>query len=151
MLVVCDIDGTLADIERRVKNAGMRPPRWMTRAFQMWLDKLQKPEEMLADPLIVEVRDCIVALSKVHKLVYLTGRSNSYRKVTRRWLRTNDCPQAPLFMRETGNWQAAWKYKEIAMKKLARKYGNKILVIDDDGDGDCHAMYVRNGWRHLKV
>jgi len=151
MLIVCDIDGTLASITKRHANAGLRPPKWCKRLFQMWLDKLQKENDMLEDPVHEEVLKALCCLSKSFKLVYLTGRSQSYRKVTRRWLKKIGAPKAPLLMRAQDNWQSPANYKEAVMHRLARKHGNQILVFDDDGNGDCAEMYRRNGWRHLKV
>lgn len=153
MLVVADIDVTLAKIDERIKQAGLRPPRFWKRGFQAWLDRLQDPHDMYEDkpqPLVLKTIQ-VLARSKSVDLVYLTGRSNYYRSVTRRWLRKVGAPKAPLFMRPTGDWRKAVQFKESVMLKLQKKYGSEIVVFDDDGDNDCHPMYKKHGWRHFKV
>jgi FMN phosphatase YigB (HAD superfamily) len=154
MLVIFDIDGTLACIKKRLELAGDAPDRNDRKAFQAWLDRLQDPEILKQDKKIEHVCAIAWALTQSgHSLVYLTGRSRQYREVTRDWLNTH-CPIAPLFMRPENDRRPAALYKEEQIKKILADYGvepGKVLTIDDDYDGDCSAMYLRLGIVHLKV
>ncbi len=155
-LVIFDIDGTLADIRPRSKRAGGMPPRHKRHLFQMWLDRLQTVKHLLADPVIPQTKDLCVLLDKqcFMRCVYLTGRSEKYRKATETWLRLKGLPPLPLTMRKNNDWRSAKGYKLQEMKRLMKKHrvkGDEVLVIDDDADGDCSAMYRRLGCLHLKV
>jgi len=154
MLIICDIDGTLADIRPRLKKAGSCPDKKDKAAFQLWLDRLQPEAAMRKDPPIQATIDIIKLLAKKRdtKLVYLTGRSECYRKVTLSWLKKHKCPRALLIMRPNNNWWTAKKYKLSEMKKLVdMKAPQDVVIFDDDGGGDCAAMYRRQGWFHYHV
>lgn len=155
MLVTLDIDGTLADISRRLQIAGIKPQERDRTKMQEWLDRLQKPEDLISDARIEEVCRLVQLLTNSLdpnvKLVYVTGRSDVHFDVTKRWLKENGLPNAPLYMRDKNDWSSASKYKERVMLQLKERYGEPILVIDDDPDDSCTEMYQRIGARHLKV
>lgn len=87
-----------------------------------------------------------------HDIVYLTGRSEKFRAVTKLWLFKNGFPDCPLIMRSNRDWRTPSKYKEAKLKKLLYK-NNKApwLAIDDDYSNDCSEMYRKHGGTHLKV
>lgn len=156
LLLVIDIDGTMADLRSRSKRAGNMPPREKKHLFQMWLDRLQTTAHLLADPPISQVVELVRNMAKVKGVtaLYLTGRSEKYRWATEKWLKKVKAPMLPLYMREVNDWRNAKSYKKEAMKRLIKKHKvspRQVLVIDDDGDGDCSAMYLRLGVVHLKV
>jgi len=152
ILIVCDVDGTLADFRPRFKEAGAMPSRGQRKALQLWLDRLQPVARLKKDPPIRPTIDIITALAKIqgNRLVYLTGRSEKYRRATRYWLSKNRCPKAPLYMRKNDDWRPAQAYKFKKMKELCAGHEN-VIVFDDDGDGDCRRMYAKNGWIHYQV
>ena len=153
MLIVCDIDLTIADGRDRFKGLGEAPPTKNRRALQLWLDKLQPEDKLVEDLPIQPVIDILISLSKRpnYKLVYLTGRSEKYRPATMRWLKQANCPKAPLLMRPHNDWRTPKNCKMEMMKKLSSQYGNEIMILDDDGAGDCSKAYTKAGWLHLKV
>lgn len=153
-LLICDIDGTIADIRGRLQKAGNQPNRKNKRAFQLWLDRLQNDRILLKDRAIAPVLELLPALLKGSPTIayYLTGRAERYRKVTQRWLNKNKCPRLDLLMRPDGNWQSARAFKQTIIRDLCEKYSTKeVICLDDDGAGDCTAMYAKNGWTLLKV
>jgi len=152
MLIVCDIDGTLADFRPRFKEAGAMPPRCQRKSLQLWLDRLQPVARLKKDPPISPTIAIIKALvrQKCNTLLYLTGRSERYRRATRYWLRKNRCPSAPLHMRTNNDWRSARDYKFAKMKELCAGHDN-VIIFDDDGDGDCKKMYAKNGWLYYQV
>jgi len=152
MIIVSDIDATLADIGERLKRAGKQPAVKHKRKFQKWLDKLQNSKILLDDSAIPCMRELLVCLTKRCKIIYLTGRSCIYRRVTKKWLKLHGFPPGPLFMRPKNSYTTAREFKERLMLKIAKQAGGeKILCIDDDGDGTCAIAYKKHGWTHLKV
>lgn len=154
MLIFCDIDNTVADISERETKAGKCPSKKDKRAYQLWLDNLQDPKDIIKDKPIKEV---IWALQKWNKIknvriIYLTSRSNKLRRVTQRWLDKYKCPKAKVYMRSNNDYSSSAQYKGPVMQELIKKYkGHQILILDDDGEGNCSKMYKRNGWCHWKV
>lgn len=155
LLAIFDIDGTLADFSRRMKEAGDAPPRHHRRKFQQWLDGLQGGDKLLHDDVIVETFLLAEALSKSEsvRICYLTGRSESNREMTQAWLKKHGFPSAQLFMRAKNDFRSAAGYKEEKTKEAIRTLGHKgrVLIVDDDHSGDCNEVYVEHGWCHLKV
>ena len=76
-LVVFDIDGVLADVEHRVHH--LEGPRKDWRAFFA---------AAAADPPLPTGLELARELAADHDLAYLTGRPESLRRVTQRWLST---------------------------------------------------------------
>jgi hypothetical protein len=153
MLVVCDIDLTIADARERFKGVGSAPPAKQRKALQLWLDRLQPEDKLILDAPITPVLDMIHMFKRKrgYSLVYLTGRSEKYRKATMEWLARVKAPKAPLLMRKENDWRTPKNCKMEIMKSLAKYYEDKVTVIDDDGAGDCSKAYQKMGWLHLKV
>lgn len=150
-LVVVDIDGSIACLKERYALAS-EPKRGNKKDFQQWLDKIQSPEMLLQDRVI----GCMQPLIKLlhdsgHRIVYLTGRSEKYRKVTRKWLKDNKFPFTKLVMRSNNDWRPPALYKEAKLVKEIKVPNEPWLVIDDDYSSDCSIMYRRHGATHLKV
>lgn len=105
MLVLCDLDGTLACLKYRITRAGAPPSREDRKAFTEWLERLQVPDDMLQDKVILHVAAIVEMIVKHYNdthLVYLTSREEKYRDVTREWMRKHDLPDGPLYMRAGG-------------------------------------------------
>lgn len=154
MIVVCDIDGTIADISQRIAVAGKQPKSWVKHLFpwrfQRWLDLLQSNNALIHDTSIPGMRELLCSLAKDYDLVYLTGRSSKYKAVTRAWLDMKGFPPGHLIMRHIDSLESAAKLKERHMKRIACGH-DTVLIFDDDGDGTCEEMYKRNKWTHLKA
>lgn len=152
MLIVCDIDMTLADARKRLQKAGKMPHRERKATFQRWLDTLQADSALLNDAPIRSMLLLVKQLGPKNKIIYLTGRSSHYRIVTEQWLKRSRAPKGPLVMRAENDWRSARDYKESAIKKL--KLGGRegeLIAIDDDSEGDCSSMYTKHGFVHMKV
>jgi FMN phosphatase YigB (HAD superfamily) len=151
MLVILDIDGTLADIRPRMQRAGMQPGRVDRRAFQDWLDRLQSDEMLAADEPIPGMQELAIIINQFNHLAYVTGRDEKYRSVTEAWLDKHGFPSALVHMRPSiSKWLAPGDYKEAVIKKLA-KPGEHVIVIDDDPEGTVEKVCRKNGWVLLKV
>lgn len=154
MLVVCDLDFTLADATDRLKLAGKMPNRSNRPAFQAWLDRLQTDEALLNDKANRYLKWVLRGLAQfptAFNIVYLTSRGERYREVTVKWLKANKFPEGPLMMRKTNDWRTAKGHKEQAITRLKSIYGTGGLVFDDDSEGDCSQMYIKHGFVHLEV
>ena len=87
-LAVFDIDGVLADVRHRLHHLQARPQRW--EAFFLAADR---------DPLLDEGASRLQAAQAGHDVVYLTGRPERNRELTRSWLERHGLPTGPLHMR----------------------------------------------------
>lgn len=151
MLVVVDIDLTLADCSKRIKKAGNPPARSDSKEFEKWLKKLQQPKDMLKDPAVPGMYELVNSirgqLSPV-RLVYLTSRERSYYDVTKEWLDRNGFLEGPVIMRETGDPATYHGFKEEVLKRLSKEAnGHNIIVFDDHPE--MSEVCQRHGWVHL--
>lgn len=158
MLIICDIDGTIACFKDRFEKAGEAPDRKKyPKKFQAWLDKAQPVGSLLKDRVIFEVAETVKSLCAAGaSLVYLTGRSSKYREETERWLFQNGLPSGKVYMREDEYEDMdTCDYKRDVLKQVMNENQNLVksgvLAIDDDYDGDCAKVYSELGIKHLKV
>jgi len=151
MIVIFDIDGTLADIGPRYEKAGDVPKRSNKKAFQVWLNKLQKRSDLLHDEPIACMLELAATLAKDYKIVYLTGRDERYREVTIQWLFNRRFPPGALMMRPHEDLRETSVYKEEQMIEIVKEYAdNKLLVFDDDPEENCKTFYRKHGWTWLR-
>ena len=154
LVIICDIDGTLACWRRRAIKAGKMPKHGSGRVkFQQWLDVLQCEKSLLKDPPILGAVQLIQNLAKRKncRLSYVTGRVESYRQVTRAWLAVHRCPEVPLYMRPEQDWRTAAGYKLWQIRNAIGRHKGTVVILDDVPDGKCSKIYQRQGWLHLKV
>lgn len=132
-LVVLDIDGVLADVRHRLRFVERRPKDWDS--FFAAMDDDTALEEGVA-----------LALRHVDEgrtLVYLTGRNESYRDLTLRWLERHGLPPGRLVMRREDDRRPARLFKPQALQRIARD-GDVVAVVDDD---DAVVRVLREaGW-----
>lgn len=155
MLVICDIDGTLADWSERSKAAGPMPDKKDKKVFQRWLDTVQSEESLANDVVIPQVLYTVHALlEQGYEVVFLTGRSERFREVTTEWLR-NACrfTDFSLLMRSDDDWSSAAIFKESKIQEIIENEDafRMFMAIDDDYDGDVSKVYAKYGIVHLKV
>lgn len=153
MLVLVDLDGTICDWAKRAKKAGVQPDRDNKEAFQEWLDRVQNEKSLAKDEPILEVVKAVNALyTDGYRIVFLTGRSENYRRVTTNWLLRHLSIASPvLYMRGDSDGRSPAKYKESVIKTLLKEHRGHVLAIDDDFDSDTNAVYKKLGIVHLKV
>lgn len=152
MIVICDLDGTVACLKKRLKKAGPRPTSGKECDIKKWLDKLMNPVELLSDKPIKEVIAVLQSLSHHHNIVYLTGRGEQFREITQMWMKKHKLPGGALFMRESNDFSGIpAPYKERQLDKIKKLYGCPGIALDDDDEGDTSAVYLKHGFIHLKV
>jgi phosphoglycolate phosphatase-like HAD superfamily hydrolase len=119
-LVVFDVDGVLADVEHRLHH--LEGPRKDWRAFFAAAG---------ADPPLPTGLELARELAADHDLAYLTGRPESLRRVTQRWLSRHGLPEGPLWMRPPGDFRPARVMKLAALRSLAGDLEVEVVVDDD--------------------
>ena len=146
MVVICDIDGTIADTYKEPT------PPFGTAGYYNWMEKYMKDGFLVKEEAIREVVEIVQALSEKHCIVYLTGRDEEHRTVTNLWLLNHDLPEGPLYMRQKRHANdTPAQYKEKQLRKIVKLYGVAGIALDDDDRGDTSAIYLKYGFKHLKV
>jgi phosphoglycolate phosphatase-like HAD superfamily hydrolase len=131
-LAVFDIDGVLADVRHRLHHLQARPQRW--EAFFLAADR---------DPLLDEGASRLRAAQAEHEVVYLTGRPERNRRLTRSWLARHGLPTGPLHMRPDHDHRPARWVKRNTLRRLART--RTIASVLDD-DPAVVAVLAADGW-----
>lgn len=152
-LFVFDIDGTLANGQRRFEEAGAEPSRDDRPAYLKWVSDVQNEKSLAADEVVSGMVEFVLATSVLGTdSIYLTSREEQWRPVTARWLIAKGFPTLPLILRPSNNWADGAEFKEIAIKTyLATNRCDSVVVVDDDEKGTIEEMCKRNEWTFLKA
>lgn len=120
--VICDLDGTLANIEHRLHYVQQTPKDWNGFFSHISEDILRK-----------DVAEIIVDYyNKMHTVIFVSARPEDYRDVTLEWLRRHNMGFAwTLIMRSKGDKRQDIEVKQdIYDKYFKGKYPIEV-VIDD--------------------
>ena len=120
MLAVVDLDGVLADVRHRLHHVSQQPKDWA--AFFAAAP---------SDPVLEEGRRVVEALARVHEVVYLSGRPETCRPDTERWLAGHDLPAAQVLLRPARDRRPSRLVKLEALDRLADGRSIAVLVDDD--------------------
>jgi phosphoglycolate phosphatase-like HAD superfamily hydrolase len=120
-LAVFDVDGVLADVRHRLHHVEKRPKDWPAFFAAMADD----------GPLEVGIALARDQAALGHELVYLTGRNESWRRVTLDWMERYGVPTGRLVMRRDHDRRPAREFKPEALRRIART-GRVVAVVDDD-------------------
>lgn len=122
MLVVFDIDGTLANIDHRLDYVRSKPKNW--KAFDAGIpnDKVNYP-----------VADVFWSLRDKATILLASGRSEHTRKATVKWLKRN-CfgSYAKLYMRKADDYRSDDIVKKEILDEIIADYGCKPDMVFDD-------------------
>ena len=124
-VVICDLDGTLANCEHRLHHLKVEEPKKPN-----WKKFF---EEMPLDPVNEWCRDLLSAMSERHQIIYCTGRAGEYYDVSKKWLEENRLtyPGFKLFSRMPGDHRADWQVKEIIYEYEIKTRYDILFVVDD--------------------
>lgn len=126
--VLCDLDGTLADLEARRMYVKERPKNWKKFYEELPNDTLR--EDVLADveATLAKARD----EGKRTFFIILSARPENYRKVTEEWLLKHGVDDySALIMRRAGDYRE----DSIVKRELLHRYfkdKSKIICVFDD-------------------
>lgn len=158
MLLIVDIDGTIADATRRFAEAGPEPSKNNKPKFLEWLGKVQNENSLMADQPVPGMRELIAGLTlgwrdsgERVRVAYLTSREEKWRSVTEQWLEKNQFPKTHLVTRPNGCWMETAEFKSIAIHAMRQNNEHVIVVDDDDQHGSIEKMCKKNGYTFLKA
>jgi phosphoglycolate phosphatase-like HAD superfamily hydrolase len=119
--VICDIDGTLANLDHRLHHIKKEPKDW-----DSFFDKLGQDEP------VEEVVVLVHALSEYDfPIVICSGRQEKYREATEAWLDKHDICWDALYLRQTGDFRPDEVIKTELLFKMRNEGWNPSFVIDD--------------------
>lgn len=118
-VAVFDIDGVVADVRHRLH---------YLHGHHAWHAFFQ---DAGADPLLEEGAALVADLQREHDIVWLTGRPDWLRRVTKQWLLGHGLPCDELHMRAGGDFRPARYYKLDVLRSIARKRTVAALIDDD--------------------
>jgi FMN phosphatase YigB (HAD superfamily) len=119
-IAVFDIDGVVADVRHRVHYVERRGKDW-GRFFDAAVD--DTPSRTGVDWALLAAAE--------HELVWLTGRPEWLRDVTRRWLTQHGLPVNRLIMRANHDYRPARDFKVAELGNLAQQ-DDIVVFVDDD-------------------
>jgi hypothetical protein len=124
MLVVFDIDGTLANIEHRLDYVRSKPKNW--KAFDAGI-----PNDKVNEPVAEVFRKFTFAL--YHQVVLASGRNERSRQATEDWLYKNNLSgYQKLYMRKADDFRSDDIVKQEILDEIIRDYGRKPDMVFDD-------------------
>lgn len=137
-IIVCDLDGTLADCEHRVHHVRTKPANWDAFFAGVKDDKLNYP--------VLHVLDKFMNYEGWHyNIIFCSGRPERCRQDTEDWLLSN-CgffiAQYTLLMRKDGDFRADHIVKQEILDKHIDK--ERVLFVLDDRQ-QVVDMWRRNG------
>ncbi len=129
-MIVFDIDGTLSIVGDRLKYLQLSAPDWDAFYNACGEDKCNEP-----------IWAVYHAMRQKHRIIFVTGRRESCRRDTVRWMKDNmiHCPPASLFMRKDGDKRHDTEVKPELIESLK----DSILMIFEDRSSMVHK------WREL--
>jgi len=122
-VIICDIDGTLANCRHRLHWLRQEPKNW-TRFF----------EEMIHDTPRDEILENVLAYQETgHPIFLVSGRPDNYRPQTETWLRhfCGGLEYQALFMRRAGDHRPDTIIKEEILKRYFPDLSCIKYVVDD--------------------
>lgn len=122
MIVVFDIDGTLANLDHRLDYIRTKPKNWV--AFNTGV---------INDEPIYPVINILESLYYDHDTILLaSGRSDDTREDTEKWLQVNvGVPHDKLYMRKAGDYRDDTIVKSEILDQIIEEYGMPDIVFDD--------------------
>lgn len=130
-VAVFDIDGVVADVRHRLHHLHGH------HAWNAFFD------DAADDPLLPEGAALVADLAEKHDIVWLTGRPDWLRRVTRHWLRDNGLPYDEVHMRHGGDFRPARIFKVDVLRSISR---HRAIAAHIDDDSEVVDAAVRAGF-----
>lgn len=137
MLIVFDIDGTLADCNHRLRHIRNKPKNWKKFFDEMANDTPIKP-------MVDACRTLWLDELQTHTTLIVTGRPDSYRHQTGTWLADHNIGWNDLYMRKAKDHRPDYVVKEEILGEIVEKYGRKPDLVFEDRP-QVIEMWRRNG------
>jgi phosphoglycolate phosphatase-like HAD superfamily hydrolase len=135
MLVVFDLDGTLADIEHRLSYVRTKPKNW--RAFDAGI-----PNDSVNQPVAIVFWS--LAATYNHDIILASGRNERSRAATEAWLRSNGLVGwDKLYMRKADDYRSDDIIKNEIIDQIVADYGKLPDMWFDDRPRVVRAVRAR--------
>ena len=128
---LCDLDGTLCNVSHRRQYVATKPRNW-----DAWNAGLVNDKPNLA------VLGIITSLTYYYPLIFVSGRSDDYRKQTEEWLEKYDISYNALYMRKYKDHRDDVIVKGELADEIEKEYN--ILGVFDDRKKVIH-MWLSRG------
>jgi len=125
---LCDLDGTLCNVSHRRQYVATKPRNW-----DAWNAGLVNDKPNLA------VLGIITSLTYYYPLIFVSGRSDDYRKQTEEWLEKYDISYNALYMRKYKDHRDDVIVKGELADEIEKEYN--ILGVFDD-----RQKVIKNTW-----
>lgn len=125
MLVIFDIDGTLANIEHRLGYVRSQPKNWAAFDAGIPNDKVNEPVARVFHSLH----------NGENTIIFASGRSERSRQATVDWLRANKMwfgSYSRLYMRKADDFRPDDVVKREILDQIIADYGRKPDMVFDD-------------------
>lgn len=142
--IICDIDGTLADLSHRLHH--IRPGPGQRKNWAAFFDEVIYDLPIEDNKLILEA----LLLGVKGRVVYVSGRMERCRAATERWLDNHGLPVGPVFMRANGDYRPDYTVKEEILDRHLKLTPADVLCVLDDRD-QVVDMWRTRGFRVLQV
>ncbi|MBA2706988.1 MAG: hypothetical protein H0U59_04190 [Gemmatimonadaceae bacterium] len=144
MIIVSDIDRTIANHEHRAHHVDREPDDKRPKDWEAFL----APHLVAKDTLVEGARKTFAHFTTLnYRIVFLTGRNEGLRLTTTLWLKEHlelDITEDQLTMRPPGNMMSPLQYKREQVVSLKRDYPNESFLFLDD-DKYLWSMYAEYG------
>lgn len=136
MLIVFDIDGTLANCQHRIHYVRTKPKNWA--AFDAGI-----PNDTVI-PQVAKIFEQFVNTD--HDVILASGRNEKSRTATEKWLHANNIKHyQKLYMRKEDDFRSDVIVKqEILLNEIVADWGKKPDMVFDDRPGVVQ-MWRDNG------
>jgi len=118
--VVVDVDGTLANTSHRKHFVENKPKDWAAWNAGMANDTCHE-----------DIRQLVTELSLRREVIICTGREDTYRDVTEKWLNDHQIPFDRVFMRRAKDYRTDSIVKTELLDQIRQWHGDPFLWIDD--------------------
>ena len=134
-IIICDIDGTIADIRHRLHYIESKPKDWESFYSDYNLEK---------DTPFLGIINILKPLNKDTAIFFLTGRHEFSRQITLNWLKKHIAGvySFRLYMRLNKNYEKDYIFKFNVLKSIREQF-NIVLAIEDRDK--VVEMYIRMG------
>ena len=122
--IMCDLDGTLCDIEHRTHHVKGKGRKNWKKFF----------EAMTEDKLNEAVSEVLRRFHGDYAIVFVSGRPSDYRTETEEWIKKHlhVVSDYTLFMRKEGDFRPDDIVKgEIYDRDIAPTFGTPLFILDD--------------------
>ena len=128
-IIVCDLDGTIADCSHRVKKYLNQETGVPGQVHNNWLGFFS---EIAGDTFIFDTWNQVAEMAAVEKahVIYVTARPESCRQDTMDWLSEQGIYPTVLLMRSNGDRRPDDQVKESIYNSYLKQY-NVVAVFDD--------------------